>query len=109
MWKENGEVTRSPEEVKQRWHDHFSDVLNVPSQYRQGTIDELPNHPTEWELDDLQHARSFGCLQKSIFQVRRLSVETKRRVYEATVLSVLLYGADAVYQSRECEAFEWFP
>ena len=52
MWKENGEVTRSPEEVKQRWHDHFSDVLNVPSQYRQGTIDELPNHPAEWELDD---------------------------------------------------------
>ena len=38
-------------------------------------------------------ARAFGCLQKSIFQDRRLSVETKRRVYEATVLSVLLYGA----------------
>ena len=39
-------------------------------------------------------ARAFGCLQKSIFQDRRLSVETKRRVYEATVLSVLLYGAE---------------
>ena len=52
MWKENGEVTRSPEEVKQRWHDHFNDVLNVPSQYRQETIDEIPSHPTEWELDD---------------------------------------------------------
>ena len=52
MWKENGEVTRSPEEVQQRWHDHFNDVLNVPSQYRQETIDEIPNHPTEWELDD---------------------------------------------------------
>ena len=52
MWKENGEVTRSPEEVKQRWHDHFNNVLNVPSQYRQETIDEIPFHPTEWELDD---------------------------------------------------------
>ena len=52
MWKENGEVTRSPEEVKQRWHDHFNDVLNVPSQCRQETIDEIPSHPTEWELDD---------------------------------------------------------
>ena len=37
-------------------------------------------------------ARAFGCLQKSIFQDCRLSVETKRRVYEATVLSMLLYG-----------------
>ena len=39
-------------------------------------------------------ARAFGCLQKSIFQERHLSVEAKRRVYEAAVLSVLLYGAD---------------
>ena len=39
-------------------------------------------------------ARAFGCLQKSIFQDHRLSVETKRRVYEAAVLSVLLYGAE---------------
>ena len=39
-------------------------------------------------------ARSFGCLQKSIFQNRHLSVETKRKVYRAVVLSVLLYGAE---------------
>ena len=39
-------------------------------------------------------ARAFGCLQKSNFQDHRLSVETKRRVYEAAVLSVLLYGAE---------------
>ena len=39
-------------------------------------------------------ARAFGCLQKSIFQECRLSVETKRRAYEAAVLSVLLYGAE---------------
>ena len=54
-------------------------------------------------------ARAFVCLQKSIFQNCRLSVETKRRVYEAAVLSVLLYGAGVVYQSREREVFEWFP
>ena len=39
-------------------------------------------------------ARAFGCLQKSIFQNRHLSVETKRKVYKAAVLSVLLYGAE---------------
>ena len=39
-------------------------------------------------------ARAFGCLQKPIFQNRCLSVETKRKVYRAVVLSVLLYGAE---------------
>ena len=39
-------------------------------------------------------ARAFGCLQKPIFQNHRLSVETKRKVYRAVVLSVLLYGAE---------------
>ena len=37
-------------------------------------------------------SRAFGCLQKSIFQNHRLAVRTKREVYRATVLSVLLYG-----------------
>jgi hypothetical protein len=39
-------------------------------------------------------ARAFGCLQRSIFQNRSFSTETKQRVYRATVLSVLLYGAE---------------
>ena len=39
-------------------------------------------------------ARDFGCLQNAIFQNRRISVETKRKVYRAAVLSVLLYGAE---------------
>ena len=39
-------------------------------------------------------ARAFGCLQRSIFQNWSFSTETKQRVYRATVLSVLLYGAE---------------
>ena len=39
-------------------------------------------------------AKAFGCLQRSIFQNRSFSTETKQRVYRATVLSVLLYGAE---------------
>ena len=39
-------------------------------------------------------AREFGCLQKSIFQNKYLSVETKRVVYKAAVLYILLYGAE---------------
>ena len=38
--------------------------------------------------------RAFGYLQKSIFQNKYLSVETKRVVYKAAVLSILLYGAE---------------
>ena len=39
-------------------------------------------------------ARAFGCLQQSIFKNCHLSVETKKKVYGAAVLSVLLYGAE---------------
>ena len=39
-------------------------------------------------------SRAFGCLWRPIFQNRNLSVATKRQVYRAVVLSVLLYGAE---------------
>ena len=39
-------------------------------------------------------ARAFGCLRKSVFCDEVLSVATKRHVYRAAVLSVLLYGAE---------------
>ena len=38
-------------------------------------------------------ARAFGCLKKSIFCDKILSNATKRHVYCAVVLCVLLYGA----------------
>ena len=40
-------------------------------------------------------AKAFGCLQKSVFQNSCLSIHTKRKVYKATVLAVLLYRAEA--------------
>ena len=54
-------------------------------------------------------AKAFRCLRKSIFKDRRLSVETKRRVYEAAVLSVLLFSAETWSIKAESEAFKWFP
>ena len=39
-------------------------------------------------------ARAFGCLRRPIFQDKHFSVATKRQVYRAVVLSVLLYGAE---------------
>ena len=38
--------------------------------------------------------RAFDCLRKPIVQDRNLSIATKRQVYRAVVLSVLLYGAE---------------
>ena len=54
-------------------------------------------------------ARAFGCLQKSIFQNSRLSIDTKRKVYKATVLAVLLYGAEAwTIKARELKRLSSF-
>ena len=39
-------------------------------------------------------SKAFGCLRGSIFSNPVLSISTKRAVYRATVLSVLLYGAE---------------
>ena len=39
-------------------------------------------------------SKAFGCLRGSIFNNPHLSIPTKRAVYRATVLSVLMYGAE---------------
>ena len=39
-------------------------------------------------------ARAFGCLRVPVFKNQDLSLATKRAVYRAIVLAVLLYGAE---------------
>ena len=39
-------------------------------------------------------ARAFGCLRLPVFKNKDLSLATKRAVYRAVVLAVLLYGAE---------------
>ena len=41
-----------------------------------------------------QASKAFGALRKSVFLDKTLSLCTKRKVYNACVLSVLLYGAE---------------
>ena len=41
-----------------------------------------------------QASKAFGALRKAVFLDRNLSLSTKRRPYNACVLSVLLYGAE---------------
>ena len=39
-------------------------------------------------------ARAFGCVQSSIFDSQALSVQIKRGVYGAVVMSTLLHGSE---------------
>ena len=39
-------------------------------------------------------AKAFGCLRNSIFRNKHLSTDTKRSVYKAVVLPILLYGSE---------------
>ena len=41
-------------------------------------------------------SRDFGCLRSPIFRNPILSIPTKRTVYKATVLAVLLYGGETL-------------
>ena len=66
--KENGEITRSPEEVRTRWWEHFNRVLNVPSEVDQDVVGQMPSWPTEWELDrppsEEEMLQALGKLRK---------------------------------------------
>ena len=87
--------------------NHTTPAYVVPVRLEGGEIKSVQdftylgsNITTDAEVDNEvkihigKAARAFGCLQKSIFQNRRLSVSTKRRVYRVVVLSVLLYCAE---------------
>ena len=39
-------------------------------------------------------SKAFGCLKEPVFLNRTLSTDTKRAVYKAVVVSILLYGAE---------------
>ena len=49
---------------------------------------------TEVEKRIVQASRAFGALHKPVFSDSTLYVATKRKVYQACVLSILLYGSE---------------
>jgi len=54
-------------------------------------------------------ARAFGCLRSAIFDNKSLSVEIKRGVYQAVVMSTLLYGSETwVVKSPGLKRLEGF-
>ena len=67
-------------------------VDNVP--YLGSTISSDGEITSEVSSRIAKASRAFGCLRKPIFQNSNLSTATKRAVYRAVVMSVLLYGAE---------------
>ena len=51
VWKEDGTLMQGNEEVIKRWSQHFMEVLNVPLEYRDQVIDDMPLLPPVLELD----------------------------------------------------------
>ena len=49
--KEDGVPTAGPEEVRSRWHRHFSRLLNVPSVFQEDVIAHMSSQPICWDLD----------------------------------------------------------
>lgn len=56
-----------------------------------------------------QASKAFGALRKSVFSDKDLLVQTKRKIYQSCVLSVLLYGSECwtllSHQKRKLESF----
>ena len=50
-----------------------------------------------------QASKAFGVLRKAVFLDKNLRMATKRRIYNACVLSVLLYGAECWIHLRRHE------
>ena len=55
-----------------------------------------PNAKIDAEVDRrlASASKAFGALRHAIFKDRGLSITTKRHIYQACVLSVLLYGSE---------------
>ena len=57
--KRDGSRTESPREVQERWHEHFQDILNIPSSYTQEVIEDMPSLHPRLELDTLPTMREL--------------------------------------------------
>ena len=68
LYKRDGEMTNGPEEVKATWHQHFTKVLNIPSEYHQDVLNNMPSQPPVMELD---HPPTFDELTEALSKTKR--------------------------------------
>ena len=76
-------------------------IETVPEFRYLGSIVEAHGEILKEVEDRIARAsRAFGALCRPVFQDNKLSLETKRMVYRAVVMGVLLYGAEAWVNKR---------
>jgi len=83
------EVDRQPIAVEGSTIDHVNQF-----KYLGAVISD--NGQIDVEIDQCiaNASKTFGALRQAIFQDHNLSTNTKMSIYQACVLSVLLYGAE---------------
>ena len=59
----NGQLLTTPDEIKERWVEHFSDLLNINSETDESVLDELDQLPVKEELD---HPITESELEKAL-------------------------------------------
>ena len=66
-------------------------------QYLQALVQQLDNGSLDAEIDKRISStlKAFGALKQAVFMDDNLSVAAKQKVYQACVLSVLLYGGES--------------
>ena len=59
----NGQLLTAPDEIKERWVEHLSDLLNINSETDESVLDELEQLPVKEELD---HPITESELEKAL-------------------------------------------
>ena len=63
-------------------------------QYLGSQVDHTGRATVDIEKRIAQASKVYGALKKAVFQDHDLTISTKRKIYHACVLSVLLYGSE---------------
>ena len=71
--------------------------------YLGSLIDSSGRIAVDVERRVAQASRAFGALMKAVFYYKHLKLATRRKIYNACVLSVLLYGAECWVLLRKQE------
>ena len=57
--KDDGELATKPDEIRDRWQQHFERVLNISSTYQEEVVSKMPQLPMLVGLDDLPTAEEL--------------------------------------------------
>ena len=86
LYKKEGGVTSGPEEVKTTWHQHFTKVLSILSEYCQDVLDGTPSLPLAMELD---HPLTSEELMETLSKMKRGKAGGRKGSYQSCCCMVV--------------------